>query len=264
MTLKSKPPSASAPFDPSDAERGMRRALGIGSGAPREKRRFARDGDVPVIMVRGRRENGGELREGSGASAAESAEAAAAALAAEHEARERAERGLAEARGTIRDLQTKLAHMALARDEAAESVRQIESEKQAVEAALAAERGERQKAEDQLRQAASRLASAAQQLVGAQAVPGAEAAGVKPRRGRPPKARPAPQLAGAQAVPGVEAAVKRKRGRPPKVRPALPEVTASPVAKPVAKPAAKRGRPPKAPPLGKPVKWWIKPRPAKK
>ena len=82
------------------------------------------------------------------------------AIRAEAAARERAERSLNEARITIRDLQTKVAHERLAKDEALEIVRRLETEAraavqalQSAEAELAATRLARQNAEDALAEA---------------------------------------------------------------------------------------------------------------
>jgi hypothetical protein len=129
------------------AEAQMRRALGLHNASPTQdrpvpspaalgasspqRRRFVRDGEVPVSVIR--------------------RDATRQALREQIEARERAEHLFQEAQATIHDLQTKLAHERLARDEA---IQRVESEKQAVEQALqrvqaelAIERDCRQKAE---------------------------------------------------------------------------------------------------------------------
>ena len=103
----------------------MRRALGLEGQATqprahaprtqdttpsgRHRHRFVADGEVPVVMVQSRPDQPANNR----------LDAAAAVLAEERAARERAERALAAANATIRDLQTKLAHATLAQDEAA-------------------------------------------------------------------------------------------------------------------------------------------------
>jgi hypothetical protein len=162
----------------------MRRALGLGDSAgqrsepqerpplaarqgerhspDRHKRRFVRDGEVPVVVVR--RDQGGDLggnRAASvGAPPTNRVEQAEAALRAERDARERAERALSEAQGVIRDLQTKLGHAGLARDEASDTARRADAEKHALEhalemaeSALQAERRARETAEAALEDA---------------------------------------------------------------------------------------------------------------
>ncbi len=111
-----------------------------------------RDGDVPVTVVHG--EHGNSL--------VQQLDAARQALRAQTTAFEEAERALAEARNTIRDLQTKLAHESLAKDEAG---RHADAEHQRIGKALAmaqqelaAERALREQAEAERDQAtAARL-----------------------------------------------------------------------------------------------------------
>jgi hypothetical protein len=128
------------------AEARMRRALGL-NGVPRthhgppaadhpeaaarqrkftpgpHRRRFAQDGDIPTTFLR--RDTG---EEGQAPSRLEAAEAA---LTHETTARERAERALQEAQAHIHDLQTKLGHAELARQEALQAA---ERERQATAA----------------------------------------------------------------------------------------------------------------------------------
>src|SRR2546430_83154 len=96
----------------------MRRALGLQresahaltngtSGSAPPRRPFARDGDVPVTFVQGK-PNG---------SLVDQLETTRQGLRAQATAREEAERTLVDAQNTIRDLQTKLAHERLAKDE---------------------------------------------------------------------------------------------------------------------------------------------------
>ena len=71
-------------------------------------------------------------------------EVAERALKTERQARETAERSLAEAQAAIRDLQTKLGHAMLVRDEARANAERAELEKLALEAALTAAQEARQ------------------------------------------------------------------------------------------------------------------------
>src|ERR1700722_494704 len=114
--------------------------LTIGSQPPR--RRFVRDGEVPVTVVHRDYQAGGSPGNNQ-------LDIARQAIRAEAAARERAERSLNEAHMTIRDLQTKVAHERLAKDEALEIVRRLENEARAAVQAL-------QSAEAEL--AATRLA----------------------------------------------------------------------------------------------------------
>jgi hypothetical protein len=183
----------------------MRRALGLRQGSSPsaqvssnvphpQRRQFVRDGDVPVEVLHGP-DNSSRVNQLA---------ATREALQAQTMAREEAERMLAEARHTIHELQTKLGHERLARDEA---IQRVESAKRDVEQKLAAARQEleaersrrtttarerdqvivgRQAAEDRLRQAKD-----ARKLVRrAKAVAPAEPPAAAPqprRRGRPPK-----------------------------------------------------------------------------
>lgn len=127
----------------------MRKALGLLGEAPRHRpdadrmdqpsrigdrfngglhrRRFVQDGDIPVTVLR--RDQGHEppAHRGTAAPAAPSSsrlQRTEAALAAETAAREKAERSLAETQSVVRDLQTKIGHAELAKNEAIEALRQ--------------------------------------------------------------------------------------------------------------------------------------------
>jgi hypothetical protein len=114
----------------------MRRALGIQTQAIRlsalpsaseshpKRRRFVRDGEVPVTVIH---------RDQGDASGTNALEAARQALREQVAAREHAEHLLQEAQATIHGLQTKLAHERLARNEAAQ---RVDGEKQVLERAL--------------------------------------------------------------------------------------------------------------------------------
>jgi hypothetical protein len=175
-----------------------------------QKRRFVRDGEVPVTVIHRDHHLDGE-------SGVNQLDAARQALRSETTAKERAERSLEGMQTTIHDLRTKLAHERLAKDEAVETARRLTTERQTIqqtlrtiEAELVAERLARQSAENALSEALERrqkaIAAAAVQkpsatpakhemTVGPQDI----AAGVTPEN-VDPAARPA-----------------RRRGRPPKV-----------------------------------------------
>jgi hypothetical protein len=187
------------------AEGQMRRALGlqrepaqsttpktISAGVNPQRRHFVRDGDVPVTVVHG--EHGNSL--------VQQLEAARQALRAQTAASEEAERALAEARNTIRDLQTKLAHESLAKDEASSHAdaehQRIEKALATAQQELAAERAAREQAEAERDQATARLRMAKERVQHATAAwqdqdganpPAAASEAGKPprRRGRPPK-----------------------------------------------------------------------------
>jgi chromosome segregation ATPase len=161
-------------LDEGTAEKEMRRALGLErpvqgrqndqkghsgqafhSGS-RPSHRFVQDGEVKVVVLQGRRDHASQ--EGHLRAPVNRLEAAETALKAEREARERAERALADTQAIVQDLQTKLGHTALALDELREAVRAAEAERQSAEAALAAEGDARQKAEEALQQIRARRA----------------------------------------------------------------------------------------------------------
>jgi hypothetical protein len=150
------------------AEEQMRRALGLRdsasapapqappaarpvqspNGSHRAHRRFVRDGEVPVEVVH---------HEGAGTNQLEAARQAIRTLTA---VREQTERQLAEAQSTIRDLQTKLAHERIARDEAVQRAaaegEDIEKALQSARAELEEERAARRATEEQLAAAIER------------------------------------------------------------------------------------------------------------
>jgi septal ring factor EnvC (AmiA/AmiB activator) len=193
-------------------EEQMRRALGlrdtvsaplvspsarpVQNGSPRPHRRFIRDGEVAVEVVH---------HEGGGTNQLEAARQAIRALTA---VREQAERQLLEAQATIRDLETKLAHERLARDEAAHRAAAERDDREkalhSAQAELDAERAVRRSVEEQLATALERQAAAEQR---------AEAAGQSARVGTSGKPN-----GGQASVFATEVASKpvRPRGRPPK------------------------------------------------
>ena len=180
----------------------MRRALGLRDDGPPQptsvptpppsgglhpqRRRFVRDGEVVV-----------QHREHTAAGETGTNQLATArqALREQIAAREEVERSLTEAQNLIRDLQTKLAHERLAREEA---VNRVEAARLASEQALQTAREELESERMRRQEAGQRLAK------------------VLDRAEEPPR-KSAPVPAGEPML------VPRRRGRPPKVRPPAPE-----------------------------------------
>jgi hypothetical protein len=147
------------------AEQNARRALGLmpsGTGAPagnvpgnvqgRTRRRFARDGEVAVVVLpRGDHAPlDPQTTQSNGAPPVNRLAAAEAARDSERNARQRAERALAEAQAALRNLQTQVRHTAMNQDEVLESARRAVTERDALDAALTAERQAREAAEQAL------------------------------------------------------------------------------------------------------------------
>ncbi len=205
------------------------------------RRRFVQDGDIPVTVLRRDQGHEAPAHRGIPAPAAPTSsrlQRTEAALAAETAAREKAERSLAETQSVVRDLQTKIGHAELAKNEAIEALRQeretlahLRSEgevwedrlQEALEQARAAEHGAqvcqeqladeqhaRKAAEKALRVAESARESA-EQLVQrlSEEAPAVQQAPQRPRRSQS-AAEPA---VAAIAEPAV-VAVRARRGRP--------------------------------------------------
>jgi hypothetical protein len=141
--------------------------------ADRQKRRFVHDGEVPVVVM-----GGIGSSSTNGASPTNRLAVAETALDSERVARRRAERALGEAQAAVHDLQTKIGHANLARDEATEKVGQLAAELQRLQELLESERVGRAEAEQALRAAIERKR------------PGAPA--MKSRVGRPRRGEPKP------------------------------------------------------------------------
>ena len=179
----------------------MRRALGLRetspasqpthspnpSNGPHQRRQFARDGDVPVTHIHS--DSGGRLQQ---------LDAARQALKEQTASREEAERLLADARNIIHDLETKLGHEHLARDEVTQRINaerlQLEELLSAVQEELATERALRARAERERDEAVVATQTAEQRLRQRSAAkaalpPPAPSPTDQPRRrgGRPPK-----------------------------------------------------------------------------
>ena len=130
-----------------EAESQMRKALGLLGESPRSRqeperqdhssrtagfngglhrRRFVQDGDVPVTVLRRDQVHEAPVHRGVAPISAPTSsrlQRTEAALANETAAREKAERSLAEAQALARDLQTKIGHAELAKNEALEALR---------------------------------------------------------------------------------------------------------------------------------------------
>ena len=235
----------------------MRRALGLHNTSPTQatipptaspgasspqRRRFVRDGEVPVSVLH---------RDQDGGASTNKLDAARQALREHVEAREQAEHLLQEAQATVRDLQTKLAHERIAHEEA---VRRMEGEMQAVEQALqrvqdelATERGCRQKAEQERDDAIAARQEAEERTrdaIESKEAPENSAAPSPVRSAR--RATHAGPIRVAKNTEPV-AGEKAKAGR---MVPATDAGTTS------VKQPARRGRPPKAEPKEEFVEWW--------
>jgi septal ring factor EnvC (AmiA/AmiB activator) len=135
------------------------------NGSHPQKRRFIRDGEVPVTVIHRNHALDGDA-------GVNQLDAARQALRSETAAKERVQRSLEEAQSSIHELQTKLAHERLAKDEALASVRRVAAEAQAaaqqtlqsMEAELEAERSARKSAEAARADALARCRKAEEQL----------------------------------------------------------------------------------------------------
>lgn len=212
-----------------NAEQNARRALGLtpgknsvsaGNTQGRARRRFARDGEVAVVVLArsDHAPSDGPAAQSMASPPVNRLAAAEAARDAERTGRQRAERALAEAQAALRNLQTQVGHATMTQDEAVETARLAVAERDVLEAALAAERQARERAEQALAKAVARRGRVAQRP--AEPAPSTEA----PRQPRVALAERGPRAAKTP-----DAAKKPAR-------------------------AARRT------PEPKPVKWWVKPR----
>lgn len=169
-------PRVAGPGD--EAESQMRKALGLLGDTQRHRaeperteqparigdrfngglhrRRFVQDGDVPVTVLR--RDQGHEVPAHRGVAAppaptSSRLQRTEAALAAETAARDKAERSLAETQSVVRDLQTKIGHAELAKNEAIETLHRERE-------ALAELRAENEGWEERLQEARDRAIAA--------------------------------------------------------------------------------------------------------
>jgi hypothetical protein len=260
LALTSDSPSASDPMQAAEAR--MRRALGLDGEqlrtrpmqervdspqrpaerfSPGHKRRFVHDGEVPVTLVHGlvsgRREqaDGNGARGGTNAQPTNRLEVAEAALAAEIATRERAERSLQEAQAAVHDLQTKLGHADLARQEAVETLRREREASAGLRASV-------KEFEDQA-------------MAARQAQEAAEHALAELRERR---------AAEAEDVAVVDAPPRPRRGRKPGVKIIAAAETAASTPAPRKGPGRPRTKEPAPAREPKPIRWWLTARGKKK
>jgi chromosome segregation ATPase len=226
------PVATSRPFTP-----GHSAATTIGSHQPK-RRQFVRDGDVQVEIVNRHQSNA--------ESSTNQLEAARNAMRSLTAAKDRAERLLTEAQATIHDLQTKLGHERLAKDEAAQRAdadrKTIEQTLQSVRSDLAAQ----ERSSQALRDAQASIANLTEKLhcteQALQTVKSELASKAAQDAARN-------QVAGGDY--GAAQRVRRPVGRPRK----QVEKTLRTSKKATSAGEAKPKRTPKLP--EKPVKWWV-------
>jgi hypothetical protein len=259
-----------------DTEAQMRRALGLYGDSPRprveqdrsdmpsrsmdrfgpngHRRRFVQDGDVPVTIVR-RDSNPDPLANRPATLLPPSQsrlQRTEAALAVETAARDRAERALADAQAIIRDLQTKIGHADLAKNEAVDALRR-ERETHATLQAAAEEH------EHSLAEAAERVRAAEEALEDANTALAEERS-----------ARKAAERSLREAVAAREHAERllRELSEQPAPAPMQPPAPRRPVARTEADVIAPRrkvrvaAQEPEVEP--EPVKWWLMTKPLAK
>jgi hypothetical protein len=273
QTPESGSPKAAAPGD--EAESQMRKALGLLGEAQRHRaepertdqavrmgdrfngglhrRRFVQDGDVPVTVLR--RDQGHEVPAHRGVAAppaptSSRLQRTEAALAAETAARDKAERALAETQSVVRDLQTKIGHAELAKNEAIEALHRERE-------AIAELRTENEGWEERLQEAREQMLSAERNadLYHDQLVDERQARKIAEKAQRVAEAArdAAEQLVRALSE---DPPAPRQAAEPPR----RSRVTVEPE---VAATATRRGRQPEAI-SPEPVKWWLNTKPTGK
>jgi len=203
----------------------------------RQRRRFAQDGDVPVVILhRGRdSEAGGENK-----LAALSAE-----LREERAARAKSERALDEANQLISSLKTQLKHTEMTLEE---KLRRESEFRAQADALLATERQARQQAETKAAEAALSLSMLERKIEAA-----SKSTGTQPPMVEPAAPAPTPDLFGnvdsGTALPAsAKRRMSRKTGVPPEERT---------VAAPKPQPAPKQDVEPADDEEDKPIEWWL-------
>ncbi|PPQ27052.1 hypothetical protein CCS01_28350 [Rhodopila globiformis] len=296
--------TTSAEAGPNDeAESQMRRALGLLGEPPRHRpeadrleqparsgggygggfhrRRFVQDGDIPVTVLRREPGHDGQPHRVVAPVAVPTSsrlQRTEAALTAETAAREKAERLLNESHAVVKDLQTKIGHAELAKNEAIEALRreretigQTRAEAQAWEARLHAAEERAQAAEDAVQDCQNQLIEERQARVAAEKALAASQAACKAAEERArtlsgqaatrsPAASASRQAAKQQPEP---APVEPKRAEPKRAEPARRgRQVAEP---PAADKKIRRARVVEdSSPEPEPVKWWLNTKPAAK
>jgi chromosome segregation ATPase len=229
----------------------MRRALGLHGDTPRQsttdhstsatqglhpqRRRFVRDGDVPVTVI-----HRDHRQEDS--SSTNQLDAARQAIRSQAAAREHAERALAEAQNSMRALQTMLAHERLAKNEVILRADADRQALQSVQAELVVERAHRDRLERSLGESETTIQDLQAKLRELRAELTAE------NQAR----RRAAEIV--RDTTDVVVPVRRPVGRPRKI---AEEQAVEPVAK--AKKLKGLAKSPRAArlPAGEPIKWWL-------
>ena len=225
------------------------------------RRRFVQDGDIPVTVLR--REPGYEqpAYRGVAAPAAPTSsrlQRTEAALAAETASREKAERSWAETQFALRDLQTKIGHADLAKNEAVEALRreresigQLRADGEALEARL-------QEALEQVRIAEQQAQAFQEQLADERHTRKAAEKALRTTESARDTAEQLVRTLSEETAAPPPTQVRFEPVRRPRVV-AEPEIVATPV---------RRGRPPAVVVVAEsepePVKWWLNTKPAGK
>ncbi|HEX3984171.1 MAG TPA: hypothetical protein VHX12_10795 [Acidisoma sp.] len=219
-------------------------ASGVGShDTPRARRRFAQDGDVPVVMIGRSRDN---ETSGENRLATLSTE-----LRDERAHRAKAERALEEATLAIQSLKTKLAHTEIAFEERLRDEREARAQIEARQLQLqeACKRAETREAEATLALSLVERRVAEMESEAAEARRAAAAAAAKPKT---------------DLFDDIAPAVSARKTRAPRaasvVKAKTPEPAAAPAAKTVTKRrTAKAAKPAPAEPKqdDQPIEWWL-------
>jgi hypothetical protein len=269
------PLEGSGPND--DAESQMRKALGLLGESSRHRpdpermeqparigdrfngglhrRRFVQDGDVPVTVLR--RDQGHEVPAHRGvvaptAPTTSRLQRTEAALAAETAARDRAERSLADTQSIVRDLQTKIGHAELAKNEAIEALRRERETLGRVHAEAETRQEQLQEALEQIRVSERNTKLNQEQLVEERT---ARRIAEKALRGAEAARDSAEQLVRAlsEETPAPRRAAEIARQTNVELEPVIVGTS------------SRRGRQPEAAvPEPEPVKWWLNTKPSGK
>jgi hypothetical protein len=227
------------------------------NGSHPQRRRFARDGEVPVTVI--------HRHQNPDAESANQLVAARQAIRSQAAARERAERLLEQAQETIRGLQAQLAHERLAKDEAIEraatETQTVDHAIQTVRAELVAERLARERAEQACRGAQVTIGNLSEKLHAASQALDTAKAELATERRRAVESTGAQRASnGVPAVPTVRRPVGRPRKQAvgetveklvePSAKAKAPAVTKRTKVSEKLDRAAQR-------PAAKPIRWWL-------